>query len=99
MRIIECCTHSSGIDTDGDGLYVSIKGVSVYLNHKAGVRVQGGSATISNNLLGVNATGLGAVNINYGVEQTGGEALISSNYITSNTEAGIYINGGSKSTI
>ncbi|MEP2279005.1 Calx-beta domain-containing protein [Maribacter sp.] len=92
--------HRNGGDVlDLNGTNVSIRGVSAYANNNAGIRVQGGTATISNNLIGVNAAGSGAGNIDYGVEQTDGEVTITENYIASNTDAGIYINGGTGSTI
>jgi len=46
------------------------------------------------NLIGVNAAGIAAGNINYGVEIIGGKVDIFSNYIAQNTVAGILGNGG-----
>ncbi|WP_405413595.1 Calx-beta domain-containing protein [Maribacter sp. Asnod1-A12] len=92
--------HRNGGDVlDLNGTNVSVRGVSVYANNNTGIRVQGGSATISNNLLGVNAIGAASGNIDYGVEQTGGDVEIYSNYISSNTDAGIFVNGGTRSNI
>ncbi|PHN93073.1 sodium:calcium exchanger [Maribacter sp. 6B07] len=82
-----------------NGSNVTIRDMSIYANNNAGVRVQGGSATISNNLLGVNALGASAGNIDYGIEQTGGDLSAFSNYLSSNTIAGIFIDGGTRSTI
>ncbi|SEB42055.1 CUB domain-containing protein [Maribacter dokdonensis] len=82
-----------------NGSNVTIRDISLYANNNAGVRVQGGSATISNNLLGVNALGASAGNIDYGIEQTGGDLSAFSNYLSSNTIAGIFIDGGTRSTI
>ncbi|MEP1018856.1 right-handed parallel beta-helix repeat-containing protein, partial [Maribacter dokdonensis] len=82
-----------------NGSNVTIRDISLYANNNAGVRVQGGSATISNNLLGVNALGASAGNINYGIEQTGGDLSAFSNYLSSNTIAGIFIDGGTRSTV
>lgn len=82
-----------------NGSNVTVRHVSVYANNNAGIRVQGGTATISNNLLGVNALGVASGNIDYGIEQTGGELSALSNYISSNTDAGILIDGGTRSTI
>lgn len=82
-----------------NGSNVTIRDISLYANNNAGVRVQGGSATISNNLLGVNALGASAGNIDYGIEQTGGDLSALSNYLSSNTLAGIFIDGGTRSTV
>ncbi|MEP3370931.1 MAG: Calx-beta domain-containing protein [Maribacter dokdonensis] len=82
-----------------NGSNVTIRDISLYANNNAGVRVQGGSATISNNLLGVNALGASAGNIGYGIEQTGGNLSALSNYLSSNTLAGIFIDGGTRSTV
>lgn len=92
--------HRNGGDLlDLNGTNVTIRNVSVYANNNAAIRVRGGSATISNNVLGVNAIGAQAGNIDYGVEQTAGTATITSNYISRNSDAGIYINGGTASNI
>lgn len=82
-----------------NGSNVTIRDISLYANDNAGVRVQGGSAIISNNLLGVNALGASAGNIDYGIEQTGGDLSAFSNYLSSNTIAGIFIDGGTRSTV
>ncbi|WP_245224963.1 Calx-beta domain-containing protein [Pseudozobellia sp. WGM2] len=85
------------IDLNGNN--VTIRNLSVYANNNAGVRVLGGTAIVSNSILGANALGASSGNIDYGVEVTGGNASISSNYISSNTDAGILIDGGDASTI
>ncbi|WP_010519449.1 Calx-beta domain-containing protein [Croceivirga radicis] len=92
--------HRNGGDIlDLNGTNITIRNVSVYANNNAAIRVRGGSATISNNVLGVNAIGAQAGNIDYGIEQTAGTATITSNYISRNSDAGIYINGGTASNI
>ncbi|MFC4096224.1 Calx-beta domain-containing protein [Euzebyella saccharophila] len=84
---------------DLNGTNVTVRNMAVYANNNAAIRVRGGSATISNNVLGVNALGAQSGNIDYGIEQTAGTATISSNYISRNSDAGIYINGGSGSNV
>jgi len=76
-----------------------IRNISVYANNNAGVRIQSGSATISNNLIGVNALGGATGNINTGVEITGGTVLIDGNFISDNTDQGIWVNGGTSTII
>ncbi len=90
-------TNGDVFKLNGDN--VTVRNISVYSNSNAGIQVLGGTASITNNLIGVNALGTTSGNIDYGVEQTGGEAAIASNYIASNTVAGIYIDGGTRSTI
>ncbi|ADY28352.1 Na-Ca exchanger/integrin-beta4 [Cellulophaga lytica DSM 7489] len=81
------------LNTSGNGTV--IRNVSVYANNNAGVIISGGQGTVSHSLLGVNAVGANAGNIDYGVEVTGGDATIDSNFITTNSNAGIQIRGGS----
>lgn len=81
------------LKTSGDGTV--IRNVSVYANNNAGIIISGGEGTVSHSLLGVNAVGVNAGNIDYGVEVTGGDAIIDSNFITTNSDAGIRIRGGS----
>ncbi|MGS0526797.1 SdrD B-like domain-containing protein [Zobellia nedashkovskayae] len=65
-----------------NGTDVVVRNIAVVANNNSGIRVQGGSATILNNILGVNALGNAQGNIDYGVEITGGESIIDGNYIT-----------------
>ncbi|MGB5783234.1 MAG: right-handed parallel beta-helix repeat-containing protein [Eudoraea sp.] len=82
-----------------EGSSVGIRNISVYAGNNSGIRVDNGSPTISNNLLGVNALGSNSGNINYGVEITSGTTVVEGNYIATNTDSGILIDGGSSSTI
>ena len=81
------------------GINDFIRNVAVYANSNAGIRVESGSATIMSNLLGVNAVGIASGNINTGVRVNGGTAQIDANYISSSTNEGILINGGSSTLI
>jgi len=76
-----------------------IRNVSIYANNNAGIRIDNGSANITNAILGVNALGVNAGNIDYGVEITDGTVIINSNYIATTTDAGILVNGGSSTLI
>ncbi|MDO6855291.1 Calx-beta domain-containing protein [Cellulophaga lytica] len=78
-----------------NGTNVTVSNISVYANNNAGVIISGGQGTVSHSLLGVNAVGANAGNIDYGVEVIGGDATIDSNFITTNSNAGIQIRGGS----
>lgn len=77
-----------------------IRNISVYSNNNAGVQVSSGNNVIlAESLIGVNAQGVTSGNINYGVEITGGTLLVDGNYISSATDAGIFVNGGTSATI
>ena len=90
-------TNGDVFKLNGDN--VTISNIAVYSNNNAGIQVLGGTASVTNNLIGVNALGVSSGNIDFGVEQTGGEVIITANYISSNTNAGILIDGGTRSTI
>ena len=78
---------------------IFIRNVAVYANNNAGILMESGSSTITENLLGVNALGTFTQDIDYGIEVIGGTIEIDGNYIADNTDAGILINGGTSSTI
>ena len=77
----------------------TIRNLAVYANNNAGIRIQNGSASILNNLVGVNAIGAAVGGIDSGIEITGGTAIIDGNYISDNTDQGIWINGGTSTLI
>ncbi|QCX02267.1 sodium:calcium exchanger [Aggregatimonas sangjinii] len=81
------------------GTDVVIRNLAVYANNNAGVRMDNGSASVSNNLLGVNALGAAVGGIDDGAEILGGSIIVDSNYISDNTDAGIMVNGGTSSII
>ncbi len=96
----EIQVHRNGGDVlKVQGSSTVIRNISVYANNNAGIRVDSGSVAVLNNLLGVNAQGSNTGNIDYGVEITGGSMVVNGNYITTNTDAGILINGGTSTII
>jgi len=79
---------------------VIIRDLSIYANDNAGIVVDtGAGADIRRNLIGVNAAGVAAGNIDYGVEIIGGTADVFRNYIAQNTVAGVLVNGGTSTAI
>lgn len=91
-------------DKNGDTFIVAgnatvIRNLAIYANNEAGILVNSGSVTVSNNLIGVDALGANDGNILYGVEVTGGSVVIDDNYLTTNEEAGILVNGGTSTII
>jgi len=76
-----------------------VRNLSIYAGNNAGVIIDGGRVIVSNNLLGVNALGVNAGNIDNGVEMTSGIVLIDGNYIATNTDEGIDINGGTSTIV
>lgn len=81
------------------GTNVVIRNISVYAENNAGIRIQNGNTSVLESLLGVNAIGNNAGNIDYGIEITGGVAIVNGNYIATNVDAGVFINGGTSVTI
>ncbi|WP_289040976.1 Calx-beta domain-containing protein [uncultured Zobellia sp.] len=82
-----------------NGPNITVRNIAVVANNNAGIRQQGGSANVLNNILGVNALGNSQGNIDYGFEITGGTSIVDSNYITRNTDEGILVNGGTSTLI
>ena len=76
-----------------------VRNVNIYANNNAAVRLNTGSVTVLENLLGVNGQGNNAGNIDFGVEVLGGTSIIDGNFISTNTDAGILISGGTSSII
>ena len=68
-----------------------IRNLAIYATNNAGIRMDGGSLAIRNNLLAVDATGANAGNIDSGVEVNGGDGTITENYIATTTDQGIWI--------
>ncbi len=91
-------------DKNGDTFVVDasatvIRNLAIFGKDDAGVLLNSGSVNVRNNLLGVDASGANDGNILYGVEITGGTAQVNGNYITTNEEAGILVNGGTSTLI
>ncbi len=79
---------------------IIIRNVALFANNNAGILIGSGSATISENLIGVNADGLTTgQNINDGILITNGTMEVSSNFISRNVRTGVRIEGGTSSLI
>jgi hypothetical protein len=76
-----------------------LRNLAIYADDLAGVQVNSGSATIVENLIGVDALGANDGIILFGVEVTGGSVQVDSNYISTNAEAGILVNGGTSTLV
>ncbi len=81
------------------GTNAEVRNIAVFGDNNAAIEVLNGSAFIRNCLLGVNAIGSNAGNIDYGVRMTNGTVVIDGNYIATNTDGGILINGGTSTVI
>ncbi|MCL6275287.1 right-handed parallel beta-helix repeat-containing protein [Muricauda sp. 2012CJ35-5] len=77
----------------------TIRNLAIYANNNAAIQVNSGAGSILSSLIGVNAAGTNAGNVDYGVEILGGGIQIDGNYIATNTDAGLLINGGTSSVI
>ncbi len=82
-----------------EGNSTRIRNLALYASNNSAVQLNTGSLTIVNTLLGVDAVGGITGNIDYGVEITGGTAIIDGNFISANTKAGILINGGASTLV
>ncbi|SKB87595.1 beta strand repeat-containing protein [Maribacter arcticus] len=77
----------------------TIRNLSVYANDKAGIRINSGSAFVYENILGVNALGVKAGAIQYGIDMQGGTGTIARNYFNGSNIAGMRIAGGTATTV
>lgn len=92
--------HRNGgdvIKVDADN--IAVRNLSIYANNNAAIQMNSGSMTVTANLLGVNALGSNAGNVNFGIENLGGNMQIDGNYIATNTDAGIFLNSGTLNVI
>ncbi len=96
----EIQVHRDGGDVfQIDASTTTIRNISVYANDKAGIRINSGSAFIYENLLGVNAAGVKAGAIEFGVEMRNGNATIARNYFSGSDDAGMNIDGGTSTIL
>lgn len=77
----------------------TLRNMSIYGDNNAGIQVNSGTVSILSNLIGVNAQGSNAGNIDFGIENLGGNVTIDGNYIATNTDTGIVIDGGTSNVI
>ncbi len=77
----------------------AIRYLSLYTDDKAAIVMEDGSLTIANNLIGVTATGVNGGAIQTGIEIKDGITNIDGNYIATNTDNGILVDGGTATTI
>jgi parallel beta-helix repeat protein len=89
----------NGEVAQSQGTNVTIRNIAIFGGNVAGIEVLDGSATISNNLIGVNAAGVDMGNTDNGILVANGAVVIDGNYFSGNTDAGILVNGGTSSTI
>ncbi len=68
-----------------------VRNVAIFANNNTAIRIDGGSLTVRNNLLGVDATGSNSGNADTGVEINGGNGTITENYIATTTDQGIWV--------
>ncbi len=76
-----------------------IRNLAIYANSKAAIRMDGGSLTVRNNLLGITAAGINGGNIDSGVEVNGGNGTILENYMATNRRQGIWVRNTTNLTV
>lgn len=89
----------NGEVVQSQGTNVTIRNMAILGGNVAGIEVLDGTVTISNNLIGVDALGVGTGNTDNGILISGGAAVIDGNYFSSNTDAGILVDGGTSTII
>ena len=82
-----------------EGNNTVIRNLAIYANNNAGIVLSSGSILVTDNLIGVNAAGVYIDPIKYGIEIIGGTSTIDGNYIATNTDSGIWIQGGTSTLI
>ena len=89
---------------DGDvfrtsGTNVGIRNLSIFASNNSGIRVDGGSLSVSKNIIGLDANGVTANDLDIGIENLSGNLIADGNYIANSGDNAILINGGTSSVI
>ncbi|WP_420321909.1 beta strand repeat-containing protein [Flagellimonas sp.] len=96
----EIQVHADGADVfQINANSTTVRNLAIYSNSDAGIKVNGGSVSSIGNLLGVNAAGVNAGSIDYGVHNIGGNILVDGNYIATNNISGILIDSGTSNLV
>lgn len=82
-----------------EGNDVSIRNLSIFANDNSGIRVDAGSLTALGNIIGMDATGATANDLDIGIEHTAGTLIADANYIANTGDNAIEISGGTSSII
>jgi hypothetical protein len=81
------------------GTNVGIRNLSIFASNNSGIRVDGGSLSVSNNIIGLDATGVTSNDLDIGIENLSGNLIADSNYIANSGDNAILINGGTSNII
>ena len=81
------------------GNTVSIRNLSIFANSNSGIRVDNGSLSAVQNLIGVNAVGVTANDLNIAVENAGGSLVADGNFIANARDFGILLDGGTTNVV
>ncbi|WP_082960184.1 beta strand repeat-containing protein [Maribacter hydrothermalis] len=81
------------------GTNVGIRNLSIFASSNSGIRVDGGSLSVSNNIIGLDATGITTNDLNIGIENLSGNLTADGNYIANSGDNAILVNGGTSSII
>ena len=76
-----------------------LRNTAVYSDARSAILVDGGTASLYSNFIGVGADGIATADLDNGVEIKDGTVLIDGNYITLIKDAGILIDGGTSTII
>lgn len=81
------------------GNNVAIRNLSIYANSNAGIRVDNGSLSVFQNLIGVDAKGVTSNALDIGIENLGGSVEADSNFIANTGDYAILIDSGTSNII
>jgi hypothetical protein len=91
--------HDNGNVLQLQGNDLVVRNIAVFSNANAGLRIIDGDSFLLENLIGVDAVGNNSGSIDYGIELINGSLEAQGNYISTASEAGIFIQGGSGALI
>tara|TARA_R110000765_G_scaffold338788_2_gene428984 strand:- start:425 stop:4894 length:4470 start_codon:yes stop_codon:yes gene_type:complete len=82
-----------------EGNDVSIRNLSIFANNNSGIRVDAGSLSVIENIIGMDATGVSANDLNEGIENVGGDLIVDGNYIANTVDFAILVDNGTSNII
>lgn len=92
-------SRPDGSVLENEGAGTMIRNLAVYANNNGGILATSGSLTVQNSLIGVDASGSNGGNISQGIEINGGSTQANGNFISTNSDAGIWVDGGTSTII
>lgn len=83
--------------TEGDN--IGIRNLSIFANSNSGIRVDAGSISVTQNIIGMDATGVTVNDLNIGIENINGNLIADGNYIAKTGNYAISVDGGTSTIL